>query len=172
MARSHRIDRVNTVEILDGIPPFVKKRRRRGRKGIGLRYEAKVQKHFLDIYGYEYIPGPWLKYSLVKTPKVINYAQPDGLLIEPKRGTVTIVEIKYSHCAESYFQLMDKYLPLISKLFESPDSDTHLWEFPLVEVVKWYDKATNYPSKIRMRDDISKCSPREIGVHICRPDRK
>jgi len=167
MARLQRIHNVSTVEILDGVPPFVKKRRRRGRKGVGLRYEAKVQRHFLDRFGYEYIPGPWFKYTVRDRPKVVNYAQPDGLLVESRRGTVTIVEIKYNHCAESYFQLVDKYLPLVETLF-----DKSIWTFPMVEVVKWYDRDTSYPTSIRLRDDIAKCSPNEIGVHICRPDRR
>jgi len=166
MARLQRIHNVRSVEILHGVPPFVKKRRRRGRKGVGLRYEAKVQRHFLDVFGYEYVPGPWFKYTVADRPKVINYAQPDGLLIQPRKGKVTIVEIKYNHCAESYFQLVDKYLPLVEKLFGTED-----WEFPLVEVVKWYDRDTSYPSSVRLRSAIDECTPSEIGVHICRPER-
>lgn len=166
MGRLQRIHNVTSVEFLDGIPPFVKKRRRRGRKGVGLRYEAKVQRHFLDRFGYEYLPSPWFKYTVADRPRVINYAQPDGLLIQPQRGTVTIVEIKYNHCAESYFQLVDKYLPLVEILFPK-----QLWEIPLVEVVKWYDRDTQYPVDIRLRRDIDECRVGEIGVHICRPDR-
>ena len=166
MARLQRIENVTDVEIMQGVPPFVKKRRRRGRKGVGLRYEAKVQKYFLGEYGYEYIPGPWFRYSVRDRPKVVNYAQPDGLLIQPGIGAITIVEIKYNHCAESYFQLVDKYLPLVAKLF-----DKSLWVFPLVTVVKWYDRDTSYPASIRLRESIDKCSTSEIGVHICRPDR-
>ena len=165
MARLQRIDNVTNVEIMHGVPPFVKKRRRKGRKGVGLKYEAKVQRYFSDVFGYEYVPGPWFRYSVRDRPKVVNYAQPDGLLIQPRRGAVTIVEIKYNHCAESYFQLVDKYLPLAKALFGTD------WEFPLVTVVKWYDRDTSYPSVIRLRESIEKCSISEIGVHICRPDR-
>ena len=136
MARLQRIENVTAVDIMHGVPPFVKKRRRKGRKGVGLRYEAKVQKHFCEEFGYEYIPGPWFRYTVRDRPKVINYAQPDGLLIQPERGVVTIVEIKYNHCAESYFQLVDKYLPLVMALF-----DKSLWVFPLVTVVKWYPQS-------------------------------
>lgn len=134
--------------------------------GVGLRYEAKVQKYFSDTFGYEYLPGPWFEYSVQDRPRVINYAQPDGLLIQPKRGVVTVVEIKYNHCPESYFQLVDKYLPLVRQFFGSD-----IWEFPLVTVVKWYDRDTSYPASIRLRDSIENCSTSEIGVHICRPDR-
>lgn len=166
MGRLQRINDITHVEIIEGIPPFVKKRRRKGRLGVGLRYEGKVQKYFCSEFGYEYVPGPWFKYTVADRPRVINYAQPDGLLIQPTRGTVTIVEIKYSHCAESYFQLVDKYLPLVSKLFGSS-----LWTFPLVEVVKWYDRDTAYPTDVRMRAAIDECLPGEIGVHICRPEK-
>lgn len=166
MARLQRIDNVKQVEIYDGIPPFVKKRRRRGRMGVGLRYEAKVQRHLSERFGYEYVPSPWFKYSVAKSPNVVNFAQPDGLLVQPKRGRITIVEIKYNHCAESYFQLVDKYLPLVEAFF-----DKSIWTFPLVEVVKWYDRDTSYPVDIHMCRDIDVCRPGEIGVHICRPER-
>lgn len=166
MSRLQRIDDVTKVELMHGIPPFIKKRRRRGRMGVGLKYEAKVQTYFADTFGYEYIPGPWFRYEVRERPKVVNYAQPDGLLIQPKRGTVTIIEIKYNHCAESYFQLVDKYLPLARAFF-----GTDLWNFPLCTVVKWYDKSTSYPAGIRLRDGIDHCELSEIGVHICRPDR-
>lgn len=166
MAQFQRIENVTSVEIMHGIPPFVKKRRRRGRKGVGLRYEAKVQRYFCDIFGYEYVPGPWFRYSVRERPKVTNYAQPDGLLIQPRRGLITIVEIKYNHCSDSYFQLVDKYLPLVAALFGKEQ-----WEFPLVTVVKWYDRDTDYPASIRMRDSIENCGTSQIGVHICRPDR-
>ena len=161
-----RIEDVTAVEIMHGVPPFIKKRRRRGRKGVGLRYEAIVQRYFCQEFGYEYIPGPWFRYTVRDRPKVVNYAQPDGLLIQPRRGAITIVEIKYNHCSDSYFQLVDKYLPLVSALF-----DKSLWIFPLVTVVKWYDRDTSYPASIRLRESIESCGVSEIGVHICRPDR-
>jgi len=166
MVHLQRIENVTAVEILHGVPPFIKKRRRRGAKGVGLRYEAKVQRYFVGEFGYEYIPGPWFMYRVRERPKVTNYAQPDGLLIQPHRGAVTIVEIKYNHCSDSYFQLVDKYLPLVKALFGDA-----LWVFPLVTVVKWYDRDTDYPASIRLRDSIEKCSTAQIGVHICRPDR-
>ena len=167
MARLQQINNVTAVEIIDGIPPFVKKRRRRGRKGVGIRYEAKVQRYLCDRFGYEYVPSPWFKYSVAERPTVVNYAQPDGLLIQPQRGTITVVEIKYNHCSESYFQLVDKYLPLVKALF-----GIELWRFPLVEVVKWFDRDTSYPADYRLCKDIDVCRTSEIGIHICRPGRE
>ena len=164
--RLQRINDVTSVSILDETPGFVRKKRRVGRKGLGLKYEDKVQNHFQSLYGYEYLPGPWFEYSVRERPKVVNYAQPDGLLIRPQRGLITIVEIKYSHCADSYFQLIDKYLPLCQAFF-----GTDLWSFALCEVVKWYDRDVSYPTPVRLRDAVDKTVPNEIGVHICRPDR-
>lgn len=167
MSRIQRIEDVLTVELMHETPHFVRKRRAGGARGVGLRYEALVQRYFDSVFGYEYLPGPWFKYTVRDRPKVVNYAQPDGLLVQPRRGTVTIVEIKYNHCPESYFQLVDKYLPLVVAFF-----DKSLWTFPLVTVVKWYDRDTSYPSNIRLRESIDTCGTNEIGVHICRPDRK
>lgn len=166
MARIRRIEDPINVELIEGTPPFVTKKRRRarGRKGVGLRYERRAQEYLQEEFGFEYVPSPWFRYSLRRTPRAVNYAQPDGLLIEANRGTITIVEIKYSHCAESYFQLMDKYLPLAQAFFGE-----ELWKFSLVEVVRWYDRDVQYPTQVRMREHIEDCKPTEIGVHIYKP---
>lgn len=135
--------------------------------GVGIRYERKAQEYLCGEFGYQYIPGPWIEYRVRDRPKVVNYAQPDGLLIQPRRGTVTIVEVKYNHISDSYFQLVDKYLPLVMAIF-----DKSLWTFPLVTVVKWFDPHTSYPVSTRLVDDIEKCDTREIGVHIYNPGRR
>jgi len=95
---------------------------------------------------------------------VVNYAQPDGLLFDVRAGLITIVEIKYSHCAESYFQLVDKYLPIVSKCFGADK-----WSFAMLEMVKWYDRDVAYPVKVHMKKEVHKAVPNEVSVHIWHP---
>lgn len=155
------------AEILQGIPSFVRSgRRRRGKKGVGLRYEAKCHKHFAKLYD-NYVASPWFRYATSDEPARINYAQPDGLLIDLQLGLVTIVEIKYSHCSDAYFQLVEKYLPIVKKFF----NNSELWDFATVEVVNWYDFAVVFPTTVKLRPQIDLVRPNELAVHICRPKR-
>jgi len=155
------------AKILRGVPKFVKSgRRRRGRMGLGLRYEAKVQGHLSQLFP-GYVPGPWFRYRTDDAPARINYAQPDGLIIDIDRGQITICEMKYKHCADAYFQLVDKYLPLVSLFFNNSEKD--LWKFATVEIVYWFDGTIAFPTKPCMRKDLKSVAPGELAVHICRP---
>jgi len=132
--------------------------------GAGLRYEAKVQRHFLE--GFDgYMPGPWFRYTTSDAPKRTNYAQPDGILIDVEAGKITICEMKYSHCAEAYFQLVDKYLPIVRKFF----NNSEIWEFATVEVVYWFDCAVAFPTEPRLRERMQDARVGELAVHVCRP---
>lgn len=168
MSNRHQIlNDLIEVESYDGVPSFVSAHRRRGRKGLGLRYEAKVHKHLSTVLGAGYIPSQWFAYRRLSSPRIVNYAQPDGFYLDFKAGLCTIVEVKYNHTAEAYFQLLDKYLPLLDKFFHRKEKD--LWKFAVCEVVYWYDKFVHFPCKVCLRDDVTKVRPGEFGVHIWRP---
>lgn len=158
--------------ILLGVPSFVRTRRRQGRKGVGIRYEEKVQACLLDEYPH-YVASPWFQYRMRHAPNRVNYAQPDGLLIDVEKGVVTIVEIKYAHTPDAYFQLYNKYLPLVEAFFRRPDKkaehDKRLWRFATIEVVRWYDGAVVFPCDVTLRERIDYARPDEFAVNICRP---
>lgn len=158
------------AKLLLGIPSFVKARRRQGRKGAGLRYEAKVQSLFCEQYDH-YVASPWFQYRTDLAPQRINYSQPDGLLIDVARGLITIVEIKLTHTPDAYFQLYDKYLPIVEKFFRGEVGE-RLWRFAVVEVTRWYDTAIAFPTNVTLREDITLVQPNEFGVHVCRPDEE
>lgn len=155
------------VNSYEGTPSFVTAHRARGRKGLGLRYERKVHEHFASAFGPFYFPSQWFSYRRAGSPKIVNYAQPDAFLLDFKLGLVTIIEVKYNHTADAYFQLYDKYLPLMSKWLHGKEKG--LWEFAVCEVVYWYDKSVDFPCKIFLKDNVLKVRPREFGVHIWRP---
>ncbi len=172
--RSHPLKGdVLEAEMLTGQPKFVNSgRRRRGRMGAGLRYEAKVQRDFLGRFD-GYMPAPWFRYTTSDAPRRVNYAQPDGILVNVEQGKITICEIKYSHCAEAYFQLVDKYLPIVRKFFNNSEQESSgaasLWSFATVEVVYWYDCAVAFPTKPKLRERVRDVRVGELAVHICRP---
>lgn len=148
-------------------PSFVRAHRARGRKGMGLRYERKVHEAFASAFGPAYLPSVWFSYRRLSSPKTTNFAQPDAFLLDLSRGLCTIIEVKYNHTADAYFQLNDKYLPLLDKFFHAKEKA--LWSFALCEVVYWYDKFVDFPCRVALRDDIRKVRPGEFGVHIWRP---
>lgn len=146
------------------IPSFAKSRRKlRGALRTGLRYEHKAQEYLSDLYPGRYVPSPWIVFSSVENTRP-RWIQPDGLLIDLLKGIVYIVEIKYRHCAEAWFQLTNIYQPVVSHLFPSS-----LWDYRLVEVVSWFDGSQYFPGKAVKRGDIEKSKPDEITVHIWRP---
>jgi hypothetical protein len=146
-------------------PSFVRAHRARGRKGMGLRYERKVHDAFSKAFGPMYFPSWWFSYRRLSSPKVVNFAQPDAFLLDFEKGLCTIIEVKYNHTSDAYFQLYDKYLPLLNKWLNREA----LWQFSLCEVVYWYDKFVDFPCKVSLRDDVKKVKPGEFGVHIWRP---
>ena len=119
---------VQSSAILLGLPSFVRPSRAKGAKAVGLRYERKVLDRFSRFP--HFIPSPWFRYTLRGLPNRVNYAQPDGMFIDIATGIVTIIEVKYAHTADAYFQLVDKYIPIVSRFFAGGD-----WRFAVCEIV-------------------------------------
>lgn len=153
---------VDEVKHFEGTPSFVKASRKSQRKMQGLRYQYKAQEHLKERFPDMCVPGPWFQYRI---GRMWNFMQPDVLLVDILKGKVTIVEIKYAHVADAYFQLVDKYLPVL-KVFFGPQ-----WTFAICEMVKWYDRDVAFPTRVRMREDLSLIEPSEFAVHIWNPNR-
>lgn len=104
----------------------------------------------------EWKAGLWFQYLQASSGKP-RYCQVDGLLqLDDK---LVIVEIKYQHCVDAYFQLNNLYLPVIQAVY--PDTP-----LALCEVVKWYDPSTAFPCPIVLRDKVHKARPGDFSVHI------
>lgn len=124
----------------------------------GLKYERKVNRAFLEEFGFtRYIPSQWFKYQIPGSG--ILFCQTDGLLFTPKQRKILIVEVKYKHTPDAYWQIENKYLPVIRWLFRD-------WEISIVEVVKWYDPSTDFPVQVSLKKNIEQVMPGEFGVHI------
>lgn len=117
--------------------------------------------YLLNEFGFtRYIPSQWFKFQFIGRRS--EFCQTDGLLFTPKQRKILIVEVKYKHTPNAYWQLEDKYLPVIRWLFRD-------WEISTVEIVKWYDPSTQFPTEVILRKDILSVTPQEFGVHILTP---
>jgi len=156
---------VASAAILLGVPSFVRPSKAKGAKAVGIRYERKVLA-FLSERHAHFVASPWFRYTLRAFAGRVNYAQPDGLFIDPAQGLVTIVEVKYAHTADAYFQLMDKYVPILKCFLRSATVD---WKIAVVEIVHWYDASTAFPVRAQLLEDPLFARPNTFGVHILRP---
>ena len=144
-------------------PPAIRKRRYTGRRLEGIRYEKKVQAHLAAFYGEQYLASPWLRFFPAGEGARWRWCQPDGLLFNFARGRITIVEVKYQHTSDAWWQVKHLYLPVLQVMF--PEK---LWTFDFCEVVKWYDPATPFPEKVVLAQEVCMKHP-SFKVHIYRP---
>lgn len=140
-------------------PPFIRQQKRTGRRRQGELYEQAVHREFLERYP-GYVPRPWLNFYDREGSK---WCQPDGLLVNPWQGQISIIEAKYQHTEAAHFQLFRVYLPVVSHLFAG------LYKIALVEVVKWFDPAVLCPVSPSLCKDPSTAQVGRFNVHIWRP---
>lgn len=141
-------------------PPFLRRRRYTGRRAEGVRYEKKVQAYLLSTYAERYIDSPWLRfYSNGKW----RWCQPDAVMFDVPRGVITIIEIKYQHTADAWWQVKQLYYPVLKVLFPE-----RLWSFEFCEVVKWYDPSVPFPERVVLAQEVSMPHP-AFKVHIWHP---
>jgi len=115
----------------------------------------------LDEYGFvRYLPSQWFQFQFFG--RQLQFCQTDGLLFTPKQQKVLIVEVKYKHTPDAYWQLENKYLPVMRWLFRD-------WEISTIEIVKWYDPSTQFPTTVALKKNILDTKPYEFGVHIMNP---
>ncbi len=126
-----------------------------------MRYEQKVHEHFLELFPSKYLPSPWVRFTNVEDTNA-RWCQPDGLIIDIEAGLISIVEMKYQHTSDAWWQLEKLYKPVLAVIFPK-----QLWRLQCVEVVKWFDPATDFPVPIRMAE--SPIGVGDFSVHIWKP---
>jgi hypothetical protein len=82
------------------------------------------------------------------------------LLLDIERRKVLIIEIKYSHTSDAFWQMENVYCPVVKRFF--PEG----WGISTVEVVKWYDPSVVCPRKVTLRESLLDVKPNEFAVHI------
>ena len=111
----------------------------------------------LAQFGGDYLPSPWVRFTDAAGS---HWCQPDGVLTLPQ-GKV-IVEVKYQHTTEAWYQLRLLYEPVLRCLY--PDTP-----LSVIEVVKWYDCAIVFPEPARLIKNLALHQGGEFGVHIWKP---
>ena len=90
--------------------PWGKRRRGRGAKAAGLRYQARVGEE-LARRGLDHAAGPWIHFE---DRNGRGYAQPDFIVFESERWMV--LEAKLTQTPAAFAQLFHLYIPLLSLL--------------------------------------------------------
>lgn len=146
------------------VPPFINgKKRSRGRRRSGEIYELRAQDALAEEFGDLYVPSPWFQFKSIGFDRV-RWCQPDGLLFDPYAGRITIIEMKLQHTAAAWWQVKLLYHPIIAHLFP-PD----LWTYAFVEIVKWFDKDTQFPERVQLLPHVALAEDGRFGVHIWKP---
>lgn len=143
-------------------PLFIHTSRVTGKRADGIRYEEKAQAHILSEKPDRYVPSPWFRFRN-KGRKKFYFCQPDGLHFDFTRGLITIVEIKLQHTSNAWWQTRRLYEPVLQKVF--PKS---LWNFAILEVVKWFDPDIAFPEHYNFIKDLTfnEIKPGEFHLHI------
>lgn len=165
MEKFYPAGKVIRAGIAKTVPAFsLRKQRRTSAKRRGIKYEQKAQAMLVEKYS-TYIPSLWLQFYS-KSSSSMRWCQPDGVLFDFKRGIITIIEIKFCHTAQAWWQLNELYLPVISHIF-----GRELWNYRLAEMVLWYDSVINFPGEHYLRKDLHNVREGEVGIHIWKPSK-
>lgn len=152
---------IRWVKMQSDAPLFIDESERRyGRRAEGIRYERKVHEEFLKRYP-GYLPSQWFSYADAEGDD--KWCQTDGLIIDPWRGRMVIVECKLQHTADAEKQLFRIYLPVLRALFAGT------YELACCEVVSWFDCATLTARRPKLCEEPLNAERGSFNVHIWRP---
>lgn len=153
------------AEFLEETPGFARRKgRKKGAKRQGEIYEARAHKYLEEIYGEMYVANPWIRFKEYGVEKE-RFCQPDGIILDVRRGQITICEMKLAHTADAWWQLRMLYLPVLMECFPVRDG----WDFAMLEVVRWFDPATRFPERFTKCENPFAAPVGGIGVHIWKP---
>lgn len=165
--------RVTKAWLSDSVPPFLSNPRRRGSKANGIRYERKALTSLESRYP-NLLRSPWFRFvsSGCRDPR---WCQPDGLIFDPFRGIIFILEVKLKHTADAWWQVRHLYEPVVAACFgsgpcgaDSVAGGVSLWKIAAVQVVRWFDPDTPFPEPFRVVPDIANAKPEEFSIFIQR----
>lgn len=157
---------VRGARILDKQPPFIKRGKPSGRFAVGLRYEREVHEYLsllaLGRPELEFLQSPWIEFT-DRTGR--RWCQPDAVVLQRESKIGIILEVKYQHCSDAWFQLKELYFPVLRKIFPG-------FVFGLVEVVHWHDPTVKFPERYDFTPDpLSVRHANLVSVHIYNPKR-
>lgn len=117
---------------------------------------------------YTYVPSPWFRFANCldqfarshSQSRHIAWCQPDGLDIDIKRGLITVVEFKLQHTSAAWWQTRRLYEPVVRRVFGG------LWDFAIVEIVKWYDPDVAFPERFSFISSLADAAPGRFHVLV------
>lgn len=131
-------------------------------KRAGIAYERKVHRHFSSFWPKEWRTHPWIRFS---DKSGSRYCCPDALLVSPRRQRCIIVEVKYTHTSDAWWQLRKLYEPVVQKIFGAR------LQTSILEITKSYDPAIPFPEPIdflRKISDVWRLDGK-MGVFVWKP---
>jgi len=128
----------------------------------GIRYERKAHQYLAERFPSGHVLAPWVSF---KSRERIGYfhCQPDALILDLRRNSITVVEIKLKHTSDAWWQVRQLYMPVVQHIF-GPS-----WDYIAVELAKWFDPHTKFPERFEFVDDVGDLpalSPRTFHVHL------
>lgn len=117
----------------------------------GLRYEKKIILELVDMLQKLIHVAPTIEYE---DAAGLGYAIPDAV-ISDNHG-ICVVEIKYQHMPDAWWQLRKKYEPLVRHIH--PDKKIHL-----VEICRSLDCAMPFPEPLKVVESIAELRDMESG---------
>ncbi len=145
--------------------PVFKKRRVRGMKADGLRYERAVQKAIKELHPVTQWNGPWFRYTLESVDRK-KYCQPDIML--QSGHTIWLIEIKRSCLLAAYDKLSTLYEPVARLAFQSyRHSDGLPISFKTVQIFKYLTRETLAARQVVPLSQLLRSeNPPQFGVHF------
>ena len=155
------------ARLLDEQPAFITRRRARGAKARGVTYERKaheyLQERLIGLPQVDYHKSPWIEF---KDTFGVRYCQPDAFILDLEHKHLCVVEVKYRHSEEAWWQLWRLYIPLAKKLYEG-------FACGALEVCKWFDPSTKFPGEcVLTKDPLYIPDASKTAVHIFNPQRQ
>ena len=148
-------------------PPFtINKRTRNKARADGIRYERKAHAYITEKWSDECVIAPWIKFTSQNSPKSRGrtlWCQPDALIVDLRRGEITVIEIKLKHTSDAWWQVRRLYTPVVKHIFGEH------WTYRALEITKWFDADTKFPERFDFLDTLSELPQREASkflVHI------
>ena len=138
-------------------PPWLRHEKVYGVRRQGQIYEGKVHQEFSRRYP-GYLASPWIQFRDEERDK---WCQPDGLLVDPNKGLIVIVEIKLRHTNQACQSLFGLYRPVVLSMFWD------LYRVEVLEVCQWYDPATVCDQVPRLSKWPNNPHQDSFNVHIC-----
>ena len=122
----------------------------------GVRYEKKVLRLLAQRFGDRLLPGPL--FTFVSRNGSSQRCYPDALLFSEDWSTLCVLEVKYRHTGDAWWQLNRFYLPIIRLALP-------MFRVCAAEITASYDPAQRLPSPVAFVDSADEAFETREAFH-------